>query len=203
MESSLYIDFCKYVNPIITSFAGFIRTSGYVTHIPGYIIMMSDDESFINIIKIPIIFNIMITARINDLLKLKDENSMMNLFQNTYFLGSNIKCNNSINYFNIYNNIDNKTICIYSEDDCYNINNFSVVSSNTEIGYINVSNGIKNFMVPASKSITNLNKADKVGLKIYNYIINQNDNNIKTIRYSLYKNKFKLIADIYSNIIVI
>ena len=203
MEPSLYIDFCKYVNPIITSFAGFIRTSGYITHIPGYIIMMSDDESFINIIKIPIIFNIMITARINDLLKLKDENSMMNLFQNTYFLGSNIKCNNSINYFNIYNNIDNKTICIYSEDDCYNINNFSVVSSNTEIGYINVSNGIKNFMVPASKSITNLNKADKVGLKIYNYIINQNDNNIKTIRYSLYKNKFKLIADIYSNIIVI
>ena len=203
MESSLYIDFCKYVNPIITSFAGFIRTSGYVTHIPGYIIMMSDDESFINIIKIPIIFNIMITARINDLLKLKDKNSMMNLFQNTYFLGSNIKCNNSIKYFNIYNNIDNKTICIYSEDDCYNINNFSVVSSNTEIGYINVSNGIKNFMVPASKSITNLNKADKVGLKIYNYIINQNDNNIKTIRYSLYKNKFKLIADIYSNIIVI
>ena len=203
MESSLYIDFCKYVNPIITSFAGFIRTSGYVTHIPGYIIMMSDDESFINIIKIPIIFNIMITAKINDLLKLKDKNSMMNLFQNTYFLGSNIKCNNSINYFNIYNNIDNKTICIYSEDDCYNINNFSVVSSNTEIGYINVSNGIKNFMVPASKSITNLNKADKVGLKIYNYIINQNDNNIKTIRYSLYKNKFKLIADIYSNIIVI
>ena len=100
-------------------------------------------------------------------------------------------------------NIDNKTICIYSEDDCYNINNFSVVSSNTEIGYINVSNGIKNFMVPASKSITNLNKADKVGLKIYNYIINQNDNNIKTSRYSLYKNKFKLIADIYSNIIVI
>jgi len=200
MEPSLYIDFCKYVNPIITSFAGFIRTSGYITHIPGYIIMMSDDESFINIIKIPIIFNIMITARINDLLKLKDENSMMNLFQNTYFLGSNIKCNNSINYFNIYNNIDNKTICIYSEDDCYNINNFSVVSSNTEIGYINVSNGIKNFMVPASKSITNLNKA---GLKIYNYIINQNDNNIKTIRYSLYKNKFKLIADIYSNIIVI
>ena len=203
MESSLYIDFCKYVNPIITSFAGFIRTSGYVTHIPGYIIMMSDDESFINIIKIPIIFNIMITAKINDLLKLKDKNSMMNLFQNTYFLGSNIKCNNSIKYFNIYNNIDNKTICIYSEDDCYNINNFSVVSSNTEIGYINVSNGIKNFMVPASKSITNLNKADKVGLKIYNYIINQNDNNIKTIRYSLYKNKFKLIADIYSNIIVI
>lgn len=203
MEPSLYIDFCKYVNPIITSFAGFIRTTGYITHIPGYIIMMSDDESFINIIKIPIIFNIMITAKINDLLKLKDENNMMNLFQNTYFLGSNIKCNNSIKYFNIYNNIDNKTICIYSEDDCYNINNFSVVSSNTEIGYINVSNGIKNFMVPASKSITNLNKADKVGLKIYNYIINQNDNNIKTIRYSLYKNKFKLIADIYSNIIVI
>ena len=198
-----YIEFCKYINPIITGCAGFIRTAGYIAHIPGYIIMMSDDESFINIIKIPIIFNIMITAKINDLLKLKDENSMMNLFQNTYFLGSNIKCNNSIKYFNIYNNIDNKTICIYSEDDCYNINNFSVVSSNTEIGYINVSNGIKNFMVPASKSITNLNKADKVGLKIYNYIINQNDNNIKTIRYSLYKNKFKLIADIYSNIIVI
>lgn len=203
MESSVYIEFCKYVNPIITSFAGFIRTTGYVTHIPGYIIMMSDDESFINIIKIPIIFNIMITAKINDLLKLKDENSMMNLFQNTYFLGSNIKCNNCINYFNTYNNIDSKSVCIYSEDDCYNINNFSVVSSNTEIGYINVSNGIKNFMVPASKSITNLNKADKVGLKIYNYIINQDDNNIKTIRYSLYKNKFKLIADIYSNIIVV
>lgn len=198
-----YIELCKYINPIITSYAGFIRTTGYITHIPGYIIMMSDDESFISIIKIPIIFNIVFVAKINDLLKLKEENNMLNLLNLTYFLGSNIILDKMINYWNIYNDIDNKCNCIYSEDDCYNIDNFSIMSSNTNIGFINVSNGIKNFMIPASKSITNLNKADKVSLRLYNYINNQNNESIKTIRYILYKNKFKLVADIYTNILVV
>ena len=108
-----------------------------------------------------------------------------------------------INYLGIYTNIDNLTNCIYSEDDCYNIEFFDNASKMTSIEYINVSNQYQNFMIPASKSITNLNKADKVGLKIYNYINNPCDNRIKTIRYSMYKNKFKLISDIFANIIVV
>ena len=198
-----YIEFCKYVIPIISGCAGFIRTTGYVSHIPGYIVMMSDDESFINIVKIPIIFNIVISAKINDLLKIKTEESMMNLMQNIYYLGNNIKYNSMMNYLKIYTNIDNYSNCIYSEDDCYNIPGFDIRSKDTNIGYINVSNGIRNFMIPAGKSITNLNKSDKVSLKIYDYINNRFDERIKTIRYSMYKNKFKLISDIFANIIIV
>lgn len=202
MENN-YIEFCKYIIPIITGCAGFIRTTGYVAHVPGFIIMMSDDETFINIVKIPIIFNIVLSAKINDLLKIKEEQDMLNVVQNTYFLGNNIKYASMINYLGIYTNIDNLTDCIYSEDNCYNIEFFDNASKMTSIEYINVSNQYQNFMIPASKSITNLNKADKVGLKIYNYINNPCDNRIKTIRYSMYKNKFKLISDIFANIIVV
>lgn len=198
-----YIEFCKYIIPIVTGCAGFIRTSGYICHVPGYIVMMSNDESFLNIVKIPIIYNIVISAKINDLLKIKKEEDMINLMQNIYYLGNNIKYNSMMQYLGIYTNIDNYSKCIYSEDDCFNIPGFIEQTSNSDIGYVNVSNGIRNFMIPAAKSITNLNKSDKVGLKIYDYINNQYDERIKTIRYSMYKNKFKLTSDIFANIIVV
>lgn len=198
-----YIEFCKYINPIITGCAGFIRTTGYIAHIPGYIIMMSEEETFVNIINIPVIFNIVIIAKINDLLKLKEENDMLNILQNTYFLGNNIRYNNLIKYFNLYNSIDNMSNCIYLEDDCYNISGFDERVKNSDIGFINIPYNNRVFMIPASKSITNLNKSDKVSLKIYNYIENIYNNNIKTIKYSVYKNKFKLIVNIFCNIIVV
>ena len=42
-----------------------------------------------------------------------------------------------------------------------------------------------------------------IGQKIYDYINNQYDERIKTIRYSMYKNKFKLTSDTFANIIVV
>ena len=39
------IEFCKYLQPIVSGCSGFIRTEGYMYHFPGHVIMMSFDES--------------------------------------------------------------------------------------------------------------------------------------------------------------
>ena len=60
------VDFCNYVQPIVNGCAGFIKTDGYMTHIPGTIIMMSSDETCCAIIHIPVIYNIYITNKVPD-----------------------------------------------------------------------------------------------------------------------------------------
>ena len=192
------LDFFKYVQPIVNSSLGFIKTEGYFTHFPGVIVAMSSDETYCAIIHIPVIFNVYMTAQISTFLQLKTPD-VQNL-ENLYFVGYNVKNVSMMNYFNQYNGIDEKTECIYSEPDCFNIPRFEECMSSSNISSVIVSDGAKYYVVPASKSITQAAKADTVSLKIYN---NPRSPFVKTVRYTVYKKKFKLPVDIYSNILVV
>lgn len=191
-------DFFNYVQPIVSGSLGFMKTEGYFTHFPGVIVAMSSDETYCAIIHIPVIFNVYMTAQISTFLQLKTPD-VQNL-ENLYFVGYNVKNVSMMNYFNQYNGIDEKTECIYSEPDCFNIPGFEECMANSNISSVIVSDGAKYYVVPASKSITQAAKADTVSLKIYN---NSRAQFVKTVRYTVYKKKFKLPVDIYSNILVV
>lgn len=189
-------EFFKYVQPILSGSLGFIKTEGYFTHIPGVIIAMSSDETYCAIIKIPIIFNVYVTAQINTFIQLKTPE--VQTYENLYFVGWNVKNRNLMGYFNYYDGVDNNMPCIYSEPDCFNIPKFDECMSSSSISNVVVTTGTNYYIVPASKSITQVSKADTASLKIY-----QNPENqlIKTVRYTVYKKKFKLPVDIFSNIL--
>lgn len=202
-EQNTILEFCKYVQPIVSGCAGFIRTDGYMTHYPGHIILMNADESFVSIIKIPVIFDIKLTAIIGDFLKLKTEEEMMHLFDKIYFIGWNIKEFKMLNYANNYD-ILNTCQSEYSEEDCYNIPGFREGMSNSEIDFISIptlDNENRVYRIPVSKAITNASKSDSISINIYKYQLNPNDQMLRTVRYTVFKKKFKLNIDIYFNII--
>lgn len=197
MNQQMY-DFFSYVQPIVSGSLGFMKTEGYLTHFPGVIVAMSSDETYCAIIHIPVIFNVYMTAQISTFLQLKYmENQTL---ENLYFVGYNVKNASMINYFNFYNGIDDKAECIYSEPDCFNIPGFKECMASSNISSVIVSDGARYYVIPASKSITQAAKADTVSLKIYN---NERHPLVKTVRYTIYKKKFKLPVDIYSNILVV
>lgn len=191
-------DFFNYVQPIVSGSLGFMKTEGYFTHFPGVIVAMSSDETYCAIIHIPVIFNVYMTAQISTFLQLRTPE--IQSLENTYFVGYNVKNASMMNYFNLYNGIDDKTECIYSEPDCFNIPGFEGCMASSNISSVIVSDGAGYYIIPASKSITQAAKADTVSLKIYN---NPRNPLVKTVRYTIYKKKFKLPVDIYSNILVV
>ena len=211
--------FCHYVTPLISGCSGFIRTEGYVTFIPGYILMMSWDETFY--VEIPIedpryskfVFGIPATD-INSWIcinnRLKKENlpfDYLDICRSIYFLGSNIKRDHLVYYHNLYSTINTKKL-LYSEDDCNNIPNFEMYSNNIEISNINIIdyNGTK-CRIPCSKVITPGVKGDHVSLNIYDYIYNDNPDMIsnlaRTFQYICYRKKLKTIAYVYGNILIL
>lgn len=194
------INFCNYIKPILNSCTGFIKSDGYVTHFPGTLVAMNEDETQCCIIKIPVIFNFYMTAIIRKFLSLKSPEEFSNFEKETYFLGWNIKRQNLIRYFEEYSNIDNTCACIYHNPNCYDLNNFSEIVSNVDIGRMNVITcPDQYFMIPVSKSITPLSKSDTVGLRIYKRSDYQN---ISTIRYTMFKKKFNLTVDMFMNCIM-
>lgn len=193
------IEFCNYIQPIVTGYAGFIKTDGYMTHIPGVLILMSSDETFCTYIELPAVYNITISAKINTFMALKEDQDKMYLGQMTYFVGRNIKERNAIGYLNSYRSVVDIGRCIYSEDDCTNILGFNEALESTEINNINVSDGVYMYRIPASKSITPLSKGDSASLKIY-----ETENpGIRVCVYSVFKKKHKLTSKMCFNIIVI
>lgn len=193
-------EFFSYVQPIVNGCGGFIKSEGYMTHFPGVIVMMSADETTCAIIHIPMIFDVYMTADISRFLQLKEPKDQ--LLENLYFTGWNIKGQHLMNYYNLYDGIDNKAPCIYSEPDCFNINGFEDAVSNSSIGNVRVSDGSSYYRIPASKSIVPITKSDTVSLRIYNCVYD-GLHHVRTIRYSVFKKKFKLNVDIYSNIIMV
>lgn len=197
------IEFYNYIRPIVSGCAGFIRTNGYMLHCPGIIVLMNTDESFVSIIKIPVIFDIKLVSIIGEFLKLKTDEEIINLQNNLYFIGWNIKEAMMIKYMNDYN-ILNQSQCEFQEDDCYNLRGFTEGMSNSEISFMSIpKNDYRVYRVPVSKSITNAAKSDSVGIKIYPYLYNMNDTMIRTVRYTVFKKKFKLNIDIYCNIVLL
>ena len=191
------LDFFSYVQPILNGSLGFIKTEGYFTHMPGMLLALSYDDTYFAVIRIPVIFNVYITAEINTFLQLKT--SDVQYLENLYFVGNNIKLNSMMEYLASYNGIDNKVPCIYTEPDCYNIPGFTECMKRSDICNVRVADGKRYFVIPASKAIAQASKADTVSLKIYD---NPRSPMIKTVRYNIYKKKFKLFVDIFSNILV-
>jgi hypothetical protein len=194
-------EFFQYIRPIVYGCSGFIKTDGYMLHQPGSITVMDAGEMYCGIIKVPILYPFTIVSKINTFLSFKDSESID--LNNLYFLGSNIKMQHLMNYYNQYNDIDTKVRCIYSEPDCYNIDRFQDTNSTADIKYVNISDGIRCYRIPSSKAITTATKSDTVSLFIYDYIFDPSNESVKTARYSIYKKKFKLTVDIFSNIMVL
>ena len=203
-ENNNLIDFCKYIRPIVTSCSAFLRTNGYVTHIPGRLLMMSLDETFFIKIDIPVLYNIILTANIGEFL-FNAENDQSNVLSNTYFLGSNIKYDSLIKYNDIYCLNEQYANIYYSEDDCINnIQNFAEFAKfSTVIKFINIVSNDTFYRIPVSKAITSINKGDICSIKIMDYLPNINDKTKRTVKYTVYKKKFKVNIDIYFNILMV
>ncbi len=196
------IEFYNYIRPIVSGCAGFIRTDGYMLHYPGVIVLMNADESFVSIIKIPVIFDIKLVSIIGEFLKLKTDEEILNMYNRLYFTGWNLKEFSLVKYMNDYN-ILNQYQCEFQEDDCFNLSGFTEGMSNSEISFISIpKNEYRVYRIPVSKAITNVAKSDSVSIKIYKYLWS-NDDMLRTVRYTVFKKKFKLNIDIYCNIILL
>ena len=191
------VELIKYIQPILSSCSGFIKTDGYMTHLPGIVVIMDADEMYCGIIKIPVIYDVFLTAKINTLLSIKKE------IESLYFTGWNIKAQNLIRYYDLYSDIDSKVRCIDHEPNCNDIDNFSDVNSHTEIRHVNIIDGLSYYRIPVSKAITTGTKSDTIGLYIYDYIADPLNPQIKTSRDSIYKKKFKITVDLFSNILLV
>ena len=196
------IEFCKYIQTVVSGCAGFIRTQGYMYHQPGIIVMMNADETVVSIIKIPIIFDIKFAANINTLRNVKEEKDMEDLFNQVYFTGLNIKENILKKYLYDYINLDEKCRCIFQEEDCHNLVGFDDKLGSSDIHHINIVDDGMYYRIPISKSFTPVSKPDSCGIKIYDYIYDQSNLGIKTVKYIVYKKKFKLNIEIYFNILI-
>ena len=205
MNNSL-TNFCSYIQPILNSCLGYIKSDGFFTHIPGYILAMSADETTFAVINIPVIYEIYVTAYIPRFMQLKTPEEQENLFNEVYFTGWNMKRDSLIQYNQKYG-ATMSVAPIYEEPNVFNIPNFDQISKQTSIGNVTIFGDNKCYLIPASKSITPISKSDSCSLRLYNCMLNHIDqnqySNIKTLRYTLFKKKFKLNVDIYMNILVI
>jgi hypothetical protein len=198
-----YIDFCNYIKPIVTGCSGYIRTNGYMMHKPGSLVLLSSDETTIAIVPLGVIFNIKYTCHIGDFLKLKTDEEMSNFQELCYFLGWNTIEDRIDKYFSIYMNLIKYGLLEYEYNNCLELPTFSLNVASSEIHYINIPNGNSFYRIPVSKAITPLNKSDTCDLKVYKYVMDPTNDRIKTIRYSVYKKKFKLSFDVYMNVLVL
>ena len=193
-----FLEFCNYIQPIVNSCAGFIKTDGDFIHVMGNIILESADGCFLNVIDLPVSYNYNMTGKCNTLLAAKEESDKMNLVKNLEYYGSWTKSQEMLYLFNQYYNImPNEFDIVYGEDDAFNISGFGNAVSSIAYSMIPVVDCNRNMhMLSVSKSIIPLNKGDTCRVLIYNRL-----NGIYTIEYRIYKKKFKLYMSIYYNTI--
>lgn len=200
MEFSEYID---YLVSIVTRCSGFVRSVGYITHKPGLIIMMTEQETFLLDVVLPIPYDLSFTARIKDLCaypKDKVDGTREEFFKYIYFSGYNIKELHILNYYTGYCRLNNNSP-IYYEEDIMNIPGMVDQLENSDISNIKVIHNNQCYYIPASKAIIKLNKGDKCSLSIYDHVYGFTNSN--TVRYTIYKDKLKLYTNIWFNILKI
>ena len=193
-----FLEFCNYIQPIVNSCAGFIKTDGDFVHVMGNIILESADGCFLNVIDLPVSYNYRMTGKCNVLLSAKEEADKMNLVKNLEYYGSWSKSQEMLYLFNqYYNMISTGYSIVYSEDDAYNIPGFGEAVSSINYSMIPVVDWNQNMhMLSVSKSIIPLNKGDTCKVLIYD-----KRDGIYTTEYRVYKKKFKLYMSIYYNTI--
>jgi len=197
------VEFYKYLQPIMNSSFGVIKSDGYMTHIPGTVMTMSDDESMFAFIKIPVIEDMYLTSIISKYIGLKEIDENIDLNSTLYFSGWNVKRDRLINLYNIYSGIENKVRCLYYSPNCNTIPGFTEAVSTPNIMTMNVSDGMYNYRIPVSKSITSISKSDNVELRIYDCVYNPMNCNVKTVHYRIFKKKFKIFIDVFVNILMV
>ena len=199
------IDFCKYLQPIMNACSGFIKTNGYMLHVPGRVMMMSADETVFAYINIPVMYNIILMADIGAFLRAKEEDEQADILRLTYFLGSNIKYDTLLKYNDMYGNRQLLPLNVYiSEDDCLSgINGFEDLVKSSEISFMNVTDGHHYYMIPVSKAITPITKSDMCKLEIIDYMSNPSDTTKRTVHYTTFKKKFKIEIELFLNILVL
>lgn len=198
------VEFCKYVQPILVGCAGFTKTAGYMAHIPGVLMFMSEDNCVFGIINLPVVFDINIVAKSNWFLSAKEPEQQEGILERIYFMGNNIIYDNMMRYYDAYKNTESFPL-YYQEDDCYNIPGFDFHSkrSTFDIGWLNIVDNQKTlYRIPCSKYLTPLTKSDTCALKIYQYI-HVPDPMRRTAVYEIYKQKFKLKYHVYFNILIV
>ena len=189
-------EFVEYIQSIVKSCAGFIRTDGNFLHVPGSIFMMSDDNTVVSMIDIPVKNDIVFGGNINTFLKIDGIESLDDLNRKLYFIGSNILMDRLRTSYGLYNHIFSNKIPAEVEDDCNIIPEFETASQSPDmvpIKYIG-KNGNR-YILYVSKWLLPMNKGDSCGLKIYeNY-------ELLTICYPIHKKKLKLDVNIIYNTI--
>ena len=199
------VEFCKYIQPILTGCAGFTKTDGYMVHLPGVLLFTSDDNCFFGIINLPVIFDIIIVAKSKVFLGCKEIEQQRELLQRIYFLGNNMVFDDIMRFYNIYKNTESLPLYYY-EEDCYNIEGFAEHSkkSTFNIGWLKIiDNNQTMYRIPCSKYITPLTKADSCSIGIYAYANDPTDFYKRSVIYSIYKHKFKFAYNIYFNIMIV
>lgn len=183
------VDIYNYIYPIVSS-SGFIKSNGYMIIQYDVLIMISEDNSVMSIVKINPV-NILYIGNIHSFIACKS-NDINNWLINTYFQGNALKYYSIIDIYNRYNNIS--LPIVYCEDDMTNIPGFDRVIKLNNPDWLTISNKIK---LSVCKAITPVNKGDKVGVIIYD----NNDSYI--VQYNLYKKKLNNTIYTYMRILKI
>lgn len=188
-------EFVIYLQSIIKSCAGFIKTDGNFLHVPGSIFMMSDDHTVVSIINIPVKNDIVFGGNINTFLNLEKIDCIEKLTSMLYFIGSNILVKRLESIYNLYISIINR-FPLEVEDDCNMIPGFEEASQLPDMNPIKYigKNGIK-YILYIAKWLLPMNKGDTCGMYIYpNY-------ELITTCYKIHKKKLKLDINIMYNTI--
>ncbi len=169
----------------------------------GVLVLMDENEMYCGIIEglsynVPYTSDIM--AKINTFMSLKTPENQD--IDNLYFTGWNIKYNNLLSCYLRYHNIDSKVRCIY-EQTHMDIDGFQELVSQSNIENLNIPIESLLCRLPVSRSITNMSKGDSVRIQIYDYISQPENNRIKTVKYALFKKKFGLVINIFTNILMV
>lgn len=190
------VEFVTYVQSIVKSCAGFIKTEGVFIHLPGTIVMRSYDASVLSVINIPIVYNHIFGGVINTFLNLKEDSEKENVDNGLYYIGRNIDLSNLEKTYGVYHAIMNNHQCISKEDDCFLIPGFIEASSSTEMSpLLYTGEGYRNFIVYVAKWLLPINKGDGCSLRLYK------NNDVHLVRFIVHKKKLNLDINIMYNTI--
>lgn len=180
-----------YIHGVISSCGGFIKTNGYMVVNVDTLILLSYDECVLLVVKIKPM-NIVYVAMIHEFMAAKEPGRIPN-----GFLGAQLKYNRIMELYNKYTMMEKFSKVIYEEPDMKNVPLFNDYVSSLNMNFIRVDlKDSKYVMVPVSKIILQMTNSDECGLTIYHDAVDT------YAKYSLYKKKYKITANIYMRILM-
>lgn len=191
---STMAEFVEYVQSIVKSCAGFIKTDGNFLHVPGTIYMISDDCTVLSKVNIPLLNQTVFGGNINTFLKISSPEDMENITRSLYPLGNNLLMQRMIEQCGRYDAVLSLAPIEY-EEDCTLIPYFDELSQDGEMNPLKYMGGTGQYILYISKWLLPMNKGDLCKLSIYN------NGELKTVCFTVHKKKMKLDVQIMYNII--